>query len=340
VLVDEADGDLANNTADPIRLYGIGRMNQTTRVYSVLLSPGGGGLSCLEVALHAGGDLVFDNTTLNCNQIISANQRVNAAGSSEINADVEAVDSIDGSGYTGRTTTGITPREMPDPATVFDSYIANGTAIDLLSLPASMDKTVRYLKRLVLSPASNPYGPTNSKGIYVIDCQGISVIIEECRIVGTLVLTNPGGATGIFRPVNWEPAVANYPALMVQGSFLFKTLDAQLDEASAGVNFNPPGTPYGGATDDLQDDTYPNVINGLVYVSSDASDNSAFTRTAVNGVLIVGNMLTMQSSSSKDPAYLDLTYNEKYYDNPPPGFAGGGDVAFTAGTWQWTELPP
>jgi hypothetical protein len=325
---------LDNDPADPLVLTGIGVKGKARYKLQVTLASESQGLTCLEVSLHAGNDMIFDRpTTILGAQIISANNSVTATFST-INPDVEAVNSINGGSYTGATTTGITPREMPDPATAFDSYVTNGTAIDLLSLPASMDQTIRYLRRIVLSPNSNPHGPTNARGIYVIDCLGVSLIIEECRIVGTLVIRNGGGATGIFRPVNWNPAVANYPALMVEGNFLFKTLDAQLSEVSTGVNFNPVGTPYLGATDGVPDDVYPSIINGLVYVSGDASDNSSFTRTAVNGVLLIGNTLTLNPSSNNDPIYLDLTYDQKYYNNPPPGFGLPPTIVVSPGSWQ------
>ena len=40
-LVDEIDGDLANRTSDPARLYGIGHAGIAIRIYSVLLEPSG-----------------------------------------------------------------------------------------------------------------------------------------------------------------------------------------------------------------------------------------------------------------------------------------------------------
>ena len=76
-LEDQVDKDLANNDTDPVRLYGIGQVGQATRRYSVLLQPGGGALTCLEVALCTGGILYLDDATANCNQIISSNDSVN-----------------------------------------------------------------------------------------------------------------------------------------------------------------------------------------------------------------------------------------------------------------------
>jgi hypothetical protein len=58
--------------------------------------------------------------------------------------------------------------------------------------------------------------PTNAQGIYWIDCAGNKLVIERSRIVGTLLVTNPGAGSCINNgPINWTPAVAGYPALLV-----------------------------------------------------------------------------------------------------------------------------
>jgi hypothetical protein len=332
--IDPDDGILNNGDTHPLVLIGTGTIGLARQKLQAKFTSQTTPLSCLEVALHADGDLNFDRPTqLNCDQIISTNGSANESGST-INADVEAVGSINGTGYTGATTIGITPRGMPDPTAVFDHYTGEATAISIYSLPASMDGTVRYLRDIVLSPASNPYGGTDPEGIYKIDCQGVSLYIADCRIVGTLVVINPGTATGIFKPVNWEPAVDNYPSLLVNGAFLFKTLTGQLDEASRGVNFNPVGTPYQGAEDDLLDDVYPSEINGLVYIAGNAQDNSSFTTTTINGVLIVGGTLTLTPSSNKDPIYFNLTYDPNYHNNPPPGFQADPGMKIVPGSFR------
>ena len=102
-------------------------------------------LTCLEVALHAGvGIQCEDSSTLQSNQIISANDWFENLGSNvNVYADVEVVNSIIGGGgiFYGTTTTGITPRSMPD-STVFDYYIANGTDIPYGSISSGMIEKV------------------------------------------------------------------------------------------------------------------------------------------------------------------------------------------------------
>jgi len=128
----------------------------------------------------------------------------------------------------------------------------------------------REIRGEVLSPLSNPFGANlNGEGVYVIDCLGQQVVIAESRIVATIVLVNPASGSGVQNAVNWEPAVANYPALLVDGSMRFEFDNTPLSEAAVKTNFNPAGTPYLGSEDSDKKDEYPSLIKGLVYVSGD-----------------------------------------------------------------------
>jgi hypothetical protein len=77
--------------------------------------------------------------------------------------------------------------------------------------------TGRFIYRRVLGPSLNPFGvQTNSQGIYWINCNGNKLVIERSRILGTLLVVNPGADSCIANgPICMSPAVAGYPALMV-----------------------------------------------------------------------------------------------------------------------------
>ena len=119
--------------------------------------------------------------------------------------------------------------------------------------------------------------PTNSQGIYWIDC-GLSsrLIIERSRIKGTLLVLNPGTGSCIGAgPIHWSPAVAGYPALLVHAdtaanaNFTIQATNRVLSESENGVNYNPTGAP----SDDFGQDTdtneiYPSEIRGLVVVEN------------------------------------------------------------------------
>lgn len=324
--IDPDDGVLNDSDMDPLVLIGTGQKGLARQKMQVRLVAEVRALSCLEVALHAQNDISFNSATVNCDQTISANNSVNAS-SSTINSDAEAAVAVNGGTYNGTTTFPVPAKEMPD-SSVFDFYtdLANGTYIDIASLPLSGG--YRYMEVQVLSPNSNPYGaPDADDGIYVIDCTGEKIAIQNCRIVGTLVLLNPA-ACEVYT-VNWEPAVANYPALMVQGSAEFYCdVSGALEEGPPmSFNFNPPGTPYpypDGESDTVNDDTYPIVIKGLVYISGDVN---TWQSPAFDGVVVVGNTMTANTS-------LDLTYESTFLNNPPPGFRAPVQMKISPGSYK------
>jgi len=175
------------------------------------------------------------------------------------------------------------------------------------------------IRQQVLSPASNPFGPaTNPEGIYVIDCGGRDLHIERSRIVGTLVLLNPGpGSTVRAASLNWSPAVANFPVLLVEGNLALQARDEGLSETQNATNFNPLGTPYQGLGEDVdQSDTYPSEIVGLVYVSGNLSLSQ---RPVIKGVVCAGGQVTVTGR-------LNLSHQPVYVQNPPPGFIGKEEI--------------
>jgi hypothetical protein len=188
---------------------------------------------------------------------------------------------------------------------------------------------VYYLEQKLLSPSSNPFGPTNANGIYVLDCGGKDVIIADSRIVGTLVLKHAGGNSAIQGSINWQAAIANYPALLTDSSIEIALDSTALSEATLGVNFNPPGSAYpyaGGTTNTTATDSYPSQITGIVYSSTDMDFSGA---TTILGQITVGGKTNISGTSLK------LTYSNLFYNTPPPGFdVGGVPMNPVPGTWQ------
>jgi hypothetical protein len=167
-------------------------------------------------------------------------------------------------------------------------------------------------------------GPTvaNPNGIYWIDCGGGKLLVERSRILGTLVVLNPGAGSAIANgPIHMSPAKPGYPALMVSGNFAIRATSRVLNEAESGVNFNPSGMPYefnnplAGSTDTAptgNNDGYPSEIQGLVAVSG----NLTFENTPrFRGQAIVGGAIAGTYS---------LTYQPHSMINPPPSFYGYG----------------
>lgn len=190
------------------------------------------------------------------------------------------------------------------------------------------------IHRAVLSPSCNPFGSstTNAQGIYVIDCGGSPISIKDSRIVGTLLLVNFDDTQSfIHGSMSWEPSVAsadpnvtNLPILLTDGSFLFDTSEADLDEGLLNVNLNPEGTAYEEVEDEDKDDAIPSLLGGMIYING-ALDVTSSLR--LHGVLVVTGVATFTGAdviANYDPLY--------YWYNAPPGFEGDPAVDVAPGT--------
>lgn len=336
IFVDEDDGDFSTGLYDPVRAYGMATVREAVRVRSVLLTPNTTvPMSCLEVAAHSSSGFVGLNATLNSNQVISTAGGITGLMVT-INADVEYAGSLAGVTVNGTQSKTSTPRVMPDPSSVFDYYVNNGTAIPLASLPTFDGQPA--VDEAVLTPTSNPFtGDLNPEGIYVIDCEGGIVNIRNSRIEGTLVLLDTvendlSEHSKVVGQVTWKPAVANYPAALVQGNFDFGFEGGGvMQESVIGVNLNPVGVPYNGEEDSSLDDGYPSRIQGLIYSTS----GSGFTSDTP---YLEGVWLTGGSSGAVGGSNATANYSRRHYLDPPPGF-GAGPFEPVVGTWRWDEPP-
>ncbi len=328
----DLDGNFNNNAADGVRVYGIGRCNGAVYVESVLLQPNDAGLTCLEAPFHCNGDITLQSTvTMTTQQFISSNGSINATAlTSRISGSAEAVGSITGT-VSGGKKTGITPRQMPGN-TVFDYYLANGTWIDINTLPLSSGN--RLINRQVMSPTLHPYTAAgNAEGIYVLDCQGQNLMIQDLRLLGTLVILNPGTTCCIRYSQAWCPISPNYPVLMVQGSVQFIHGTTALSETTTGTNYNPPGAPDAGVTDHDQADQYPCVIKGLVYVSGQIRFPLNLAESGFDGSVVCSTVLFDAIGNSR------FSYRPTHLHYPPPGFATGSTMQIVPGTWKRSALP-
>jgi hypothetical protein len=187
--------------------------------------------------------------------------------------------------------------------------------------------TGRFVYRKVLSPTVNTLysgAPTNAQGLYWINCGGNRLVIERSRIVGTLLVLNPGPNSCIADgPINWSPAVAGYPALLVDAdsasdaNFSIKATNRALVEDTNETNFNPANVPYDFANalcspaDTAANDVYPSEIRGLVVIRNDLIYAS---NSLVRGQVIVGGDIANSSG------VLEVAYQPDALLNPPPGF--------------------
>lgn len=309
VSVTNPSGPLDNSALDSVVALGDATVGSSRQRVSVRLDAQTVPLNCLALPLVVGGAVSAATSTLNPTGATVATNLSFTSVLATIRPNVEATTAVIGTGFSGTTSTGVAARKLPS-STVFDSYVAAGTPISIGSLPIVSLKPT--LQKCVLSPASNPYGATNANGIYVIDCQGSAIVITNCRIVGTLVLLNPGIGSAVTGAVRWVPAITNYPCLLVNGSITLQHWAANLSESTQATNFNPPGTPYAyptGTSDTDTSDSYPSSISGLVYVSGNVTTSNSPTIS----LLMIGGALTLGGT-------VTLAYDSTYYNSPPPGF--------------------
>lgn len=180
--------------------------------------------------------------------------------------------------------------------------------------------TGRFIYRQVLSPSINPFGAqTNAEGIYWINCAGNKLVIERSRILGTLLVVNPGAGSCIANgPIHWSPAVTGYPALLVDADaaadadFAINATNRALSEKENGVNYNPAGAAHEQFGQDVDtNDIYPSQIGGLVAIEDDLTYQN---RALVRGQILVGDDIANASGE------LEVDFQPDALLNPPAGF--------------------
>ncbi len=290
-------------------------------------------LTCIKVPMTIAGAISTTIATINGSGLTIATNNSFMSALSTIRPNVEARTAIVGTGFAGTTSTSTSARTLP-AGTVFSLYTAGAAAIPVSSLASGgpLGPGAKQLTDVVIGPNHNPYGSTNSSGVYVLDCQNYAVAITNCRIIGTLILLNPGAGTRISGSVQWTPAVTNYPCLLVNGAITLSLSASSLSENTEDVNFNPPGAsfPYiGGSVDNAEDDTYPSVIDGLVY----ASGNITVGGNTTVDMIVGGGTFTMNALST-----LTIRDEATYVADPPPGFY---TVKMTprVGSWSYVVDP-
>jgi hypothetical protein len=323
-ILHDNDGNLADDIRDNVTLTGLGRSGDATAAISVRLEPTGQALTCFNSAMTVNGNFGV-SSDLTISQMVSSNQAINL--NAGINGDAWSTGSISGGGVSGtKRENQSPPRTVPDATNTLEYYLANGTAIDINSIPS------QTISKQVLSAGYNPYGAANSLGIYVIDCKSQQLTINRSRLECTLVITGVSAAlpVKISNTIHWDPPFRNFPALIVQGNCDMSWRgEQQLDENADNANYNPPAAPYKGFSDSDQTDKYTGQIKGLVYVSGDLTISK---QASFDGIVIVGG-----STSITDK--VTVSYNTTTRDYTPPGFSEGATMRILPQTWRRVAAP-
>jgi hypothetical protein len=340
VLTDEVDGNLSADYARPIRLYGVGSVGRAKRCYSILLYPAGAPLDVLRTAYHAGtGVRVQASTTSTVlNGPASTNGRLRVSGGGTCNGNVEA-GSISGT-VNGIVTAPAAAKPIPS-ASIFNTYLASATTI-----PTSAATGGQFSPGLV-SGGPGGYVPSawgispDANGLYYLQLPNNGTVYINAGRYNCTLLIDAGNSSQtliIRNEVLWQPWRSDYPALIVRGvnTVHFQGSLSPLNEnpgasPTVGMNLNPPGSPYNGATNSTLSDAYPSELDGLYHVMG-ATSVYLDSNTYIHGTLVTDGTIytTGASAVSNDPA---LTAN------PPKCYTKGDQVAPVPGTWNW-DAPP
>jgi hypothetical protein len=185
--------------------------------------------------------------------------------------------------------------------------------LDDLVIREALTGRLIYRKVLGPGPGQNTLysgAPTNAQGIYWIDCGGNRLVISRSRILGTLLVINPGPNSCVASgPISWSPAVPGYPALLVdadnavEADFGIYATNRVLSETENGVDYNLDGT--------TGNYIYPSEIRGLIAIRDDLTYSN---RPLIRGQILVGD--DIKDSSGE----LEVEFLPDSLLNPPPGF--------------------
>lgn len=328
-LKDEADANLTDDYLESFRVYGIGKCGNATRVYSVLVSPGGSPLDVLRTALHDNANVNLTGTPQAINGPVSSNATVALVPGFTGSVEAKATT---GNDPNATVTTNAATKTMPS-ANVLADLQQQATVIPYSSLSGGK------LQNCLLSASSNPYGATNPNGIYSIAITGNSdLTISNCRIVGTLLITGPGNKNNVNvnGPITWDPGPTGAPIMIISCPGAIAALagsNTWLTESSAGVNLNPASTPFQGSSDTNTTDDFPPQYHGIIHVINGSSGSVTLNAN----FYLVGTLIT--DSPVKTTAETTLIQDPTMYANPPFGYQVGNVLSEVAGSWRWDGLP-
>jgi len=313
--IDTVDGNLQNSSSDPVQLTctaTVGNVQRTLRLQteqppSILLN----------YAVAAGGNINIAGTGKIIGNATSNGNIVKTVLNTFIVGDAEAARTVPTtSGITGAVLQNGEAKSFPDPQSIIDYYIARATAIGYTD----------HMDGVLLSPTSNPFGPVNADGLYVIDCANQPFLIKNCRIVGTLILKKAISNdfnSKVEQGVNWRPARPDYPALIIDGGSYNIFADRDLQELNEGVDMSLPGEPGFGNVGEI----YPNEIKGTIYCVGNLNVGEV---SVIKGSTIVTGSITISDNAS-------AIYDTVVVDNPQMQFRDSY-LAPVVNSWQEVML--
>lgn len=141
ILTDPADGNLADQTTDPVQVSSSGISGSSTQKLSAYLEPQNQLLAACRSSLYAASNIVLKKCTINANQWAYSEDTMKSNGSSNINMNCLAAEGFTGNGFNQRKITGgVWPMAKPALAPTATNYIGkyyidNAVRINAADLP-------------------------------------------------------------------------------------------------------------------------------------------------------------------------------------------------------------
>lgn len=347
-LEDPEDGDIADDADDPVRIYGLATVGESSRVFSMLAWPEGVPLDVLRSAVHADGDLVVTGSVDTRKGPATANGDF-LVSSGTLMGDVEAF-SVDAPEQVVGSVSLLSKAKTMPSNVLFSVYQALGNEIPNHEIRSGNSLT---LQGKLISPdaAPSPGSGLNPDGVYWIDMTDHQTLdISNCRIKGTLLVAMADHCdVTIGSGVVWQPARSDYPALLVytQSDHCPVTIECwgNLSEASAGVNFNPASLPYYGSSDSDTSDNYAASLSGLYHVIRDTaiepvSETTIRADNKLRGCVLADGNISINTDSI-------LVADPYLYSKPPYGYTSFPDPAnlltngeMEIGLTAWSAIGP
>ena len=165
------------------------------------------------------------------------------------------------------------------------------------------------LRNVRLASDSNPYGFMQSDGVYCFDAGGATVIVSDCYIEGTLVVTN-AGKLRIQSGYHHVPGREYYPALLSDSNIEIR-MSQPLRESDSNADLDGDGD---------KSDVFVSQIRGVIYTSARFSgfqDQTATGPFFVSGAVVAGAIEVFGGECH-------VSYDPHLAATPVAGFQGDG----------------
>lgn len=212
-VTDPADDDISNRSWHPVKIFAVGKAEQSRRSVSALAFPSGKALDVLRSPLHATGKIDFLAPVVAARGPLSADGNIGGHGNS-IFGDIESGSQSNIANVYHSSFQLSQAKRFPSRL-VYSAYESFATKVEFGSL-----ENANSLKDQVISNTSPPSPTTNQNvnGIYLIEVPPTTTLkISNTSVSGTLLIRLTGRRSRLIidEGVSWYPLRETYPSLIV-----------------------------------------------------------------------------------------------------------------------------